>query len=297
MVFPIQSLSLGLTWLRFTSAGVLLALWQWKKGKLEEFRSLRKQDWLRIAAAGSLLITNYTTFTWSLDYLLPSSALLSFQIPPLFLALGGMLFLKEAVYWQQWLCFIMIGVGMVLFFHLIFGQNTQSSVWLGFIIVQISAAAWAMYALLQKSLFKQLVPSNILLVIYLYAAITMLPFSEPSTLLSMTFQDMWITVFCCLNTLFAYGSFAQALHYWKTVQVSALTTLTPVVAFVLTELCVANYWWPDRISSSHPDILSLFGMFVVIISAIGVQIISASHKKPETKIKALFDKNSVKTTL
>jgi drug/metabolite transporter (DMT)-like permease len=264
-----------LTWLRFSVAGIILGLWQWQRGKLGEFKNLRKQDWLRLAAAGTFLIVNYTTFAWSLDFLLPGSAQLSFQIAPLFLALGGLFFLKDTIHWQQWMCFVGIGLGMLVFFHPILGQGNQGSIWVGFAIVQCSAAAWSMYALLQKSLFQRLAPSNILLAIYVYALIVMLPFASPSTLLSMSSDDVWIAAFCCLNTLIAYGAFAQAMRYWQTVQVSASVALTPVTAFILTESCVALGWWTGIISSSHADFLSLFGMLIVIVSAINVQLISA----------------------
>ncbi|WP_417537572.1 DMT family transporter [Marinomonas sp.] len=264
-----------LTWLRFSVAAVILGLWQWQRGVLGEFKALARKDWLRLFAAGTFLIVNYTSFAWSLNFLLPGSAQLSFQVAPLFLALGGLFFLKEVINWQQWLCFVGIGVGMLVFFHPIFAQGGQGSIWFGFGIVQLSAAAWSMYALLQKSLFKRLAPSNILLAIYVYALVVMLPFSTPSALLSMSADDIWIAAFCCINTVIAYGAFAQAMRYWQTVQVSASVALTPVMAFILTELCVAFGWWTDSISSSHADILSLFGMLIVVASAINVQLISA----------------------
>ncbi|NLQ18865.1 DMT family transporter [Marinomonas sp. M1K-6] len=268
-----------LTWLRFSVAGILLGLWQWQRGKLGEFKSLVKKDWLRLFTAGTFLIVNYTCFAWSLDFLLPGSAQLSFQVAPLFLALGGLFFLKESIHWQQWLCFVGIGLGMLVFFHPIFGLGGQGSIWLGFAIVQLSAAAWSLYALLQKSLFKRLAPSNILLAVYLYALLVMLPFSSPSELLNMSSDEAWIAAFCCLNTLIAYGAFAQAMRYWQTVQVSASVALTPVMAFILTELCVALGWWTGSISSSHADLLSLLGMLIVIVSAINVQWISARAQR------------------
>ncbi|MCV2402494.1 DMT family transporter [Marinomonas sp. C2222] len=264
-----------LTWFRFAIAGVILGLWQWRRGSLKEFKLLEKKHWGRLIVAGSFLIINYTTFVWSLNYLLPGSAQLSFQVAPLFLALGGIFFLGEKVHWKQWLCFLGIGIGMLTFFHPIFGESGQGSIWLGVLIVQVSAAAWSIYALLQKSLFKHLSPSNILLAIYAYAVIVMLPFSSPSKLSSASVEDIWILIFCSLNTLIAYGAFAQAMRYWQTVQVSAAVVLTPVTSFILTELCVYLNWWPNSIFSSHADSLSLLGMLLVVISAIYVQIMSA----------------------
>lgn len=265
-----------LTWLRFLVAGLLLGLWQWKRGKLSEFRSLTRRDYGRLIAAGSFLIVNYTCFAWSLQYLLPGSAQLSFQFAPLFLALGGLFFLKEKVSLLQWLCFLTLGIGMLTFFHPVFGSQQADTIWIGFAIIQVSAMAWSIYALLQKSLFSRLSPSNILLAIYIYAAIVMLPFTSPSQFSGISLSDWLVTGFCCLNTLIAYGAFAQALRYWQTVQVSAAIALTPVTAFLLTELCVLLGWWPSLITSSHADGLSLLGMFIVVASAISVQFLSVS---------------------
>jgi len=268
-----------LTWLRFSVAGVMLGLWQWQRGKLTEFKTLSKKDWLRLATAGTFLIINYTSFAWSLQFLLPGSAQLSFQIAPLFLSLGGLIFLKETIHIKQWGCFALLGTGMLIFFHPVFSGQQGSSIWIGVAIVQVSALAWSLYALLQKSLFTQLSPSNILLAIYSYALLVMLPFSSPAELTKMSFSDAIIAAFCCFNTLIAYGAFAQALRYWQTVQVSAAVALTPVTAFILTEVCVAWGFWPEIIQSSHADTLSLFGMFLVIVSAISVQFISAAMQR------------------
>ncbi|MGO3346170.1 MAG: DMT family transporter [Marinomonas sp.] len=274
-----------LTWLRFSVAGIILGLWQWQRGKLGEFKTLSRKDWLRLALAGTFLIINYTSFAWSLQFLLPGSAQLSFQIAPLFLALGGLIFLKETIHIKQWGCFALLGAGMMVFFHPVFSSNQGSTIWLGFAIVQMSALAWSLYALLQKSLFSQLSPSNILLAIYAYALIVMLPFSSPAELTKMSFNDAIVAAFCCLNTLIAYGAFAQALRYWQTVQVSAAVALTPVTAFILTEVCVAWGIWPEIIQSSHADMLSLLGMFMVIVSAISVQFISASMQRKKNRIE------------
>ncbi|MDB4837452.1 DMT family transporter [Marinomonas sp.] len=268
-----------LTWMRFSIAGILLGLWQWQRGNLSQFKTLERKHWMRVFCAGSFLIINYTTFAWSLDYLLPGAAQLSFQVAPIFLALGGLFFLNDSVHWKQWVCFIFIGIGMLTFFHPIFGNSGQGAIWVGFLIVQVSAAAWSMYALLQKSLFKLLSPSNILLAIYCYAAMVMLPFSSPSIIFEMSSNDTLVTLFCSLNTLIAYGAFAQSMHYWQTVQVSAAVALTPVAAFILTEITVYLGWWPNHIYSSHADWLSLLGMMLVVMSAIYVQVISARQKQ------------------
>lgn len=269
-----------LTWFRFTGAGLVLLVWQGLRGKLIEFRSLSSRNWLTLCAAGTFLIVNYSCFAWSLDYLHPGVAQLSFQVAPFFLALGGWLFFKEWIHWQQWACFAVLGTGMMLFFHPVLGGSSQTqplqSTLIGFAIVQTGVVSWSVYALLQKSLFSKLSPTNILLGIYLFALVSMLPFIRPSDLLAMDLSDTLVAVFCSLNTLIAYGSFAQAMKYWQTVQVSVCVALTPVIAFILTEACVALGLWGTVITSVQADTLSLIGMTLVVLAAIVVQLIAAS---------------------
>ncbi|WP_235889990.1 DMT family transporter [Maribrevibacterium harenarium] len=289
-----------LTWLRFTVAGAILLLWQWQRGKLGEFRSLSRNHWLRLFAAGSFLIVNYTLFAWSLDFMHPGSAQLSFQTSPLLLALGSLIFLKEQVRWQQWLCFAVLAAGMIIFFHPVLRGDLpgdSSTIALGFGIVQVSAASWCVYALLQKSLYHRLSSANILLAIYLFALVVMLPFTHPAELVLMSTTDMLIAGFCCLNTVIAYGAFAQAMRYWQTVQVSAAVALTPIAAFILTEVSVSLSWWPEVITSSHADSLSLFGMGLVVSAAITVQLLSVQFAKQANRRAAAIQLTAETKTL
>ncbi len=261
------------TWLRFTFAGVVMIIWQAKRGKLSEFRKLGRVDIIRLIIAATMLIVNYTFMVWGLSYLHPGAAQLSFQLAPLFLTLGGWLFLKERVFWQHWLCFALMATGMLLFFHPAI-ENSTGLTGTGFLLIQVSALGWTAYALIQKSLFKVLSASNILLSIFLYALVVMLPFAQPASLLQLNTQDRWVTLFCCVNTLVAYGSFAQAMRYWQTVQVSACVAMAPIITFILTEVCVTYSLFSGVIFSAEADQLSLSGMALVVLAAITVQLIS-----------------------
>ncbi|MBN1008214.1 DMT family transporter [Amphritea pacifica] len=261
------------TWLRFSFAAVVMLIWQARRGKLSEFRNLSKTNVARLMIAGTMLIVNYTFMVWGLSYLHPGAAQLSFQLAPLFLTLGGWWFLKERVFWQHWVCFAIMATGMLLFFHPAIESGTGLT-GTGFLLIQVSALGWTAYALLQKSLFKVLSASNILLSIFVYALVVMLPFTHPASLLELDIRDRWVTLFCCINTLVAYGSFAQAMRYWQTVQVSACVAMTPVITFILTEACVGIGLFHDVIFSAEADRLSLSGMALVIIAAITVQLLS-----------------------
>ncbi|MBF9000102.1 DMT family transporter [Vibrio nitrifigilis] len=278
-----------LTWSRFTFAAIVVFVWQWQHGRLHEFRQLNRKEWLRLFAAGCFLIINYTTFAWGVTFLRPEVAQLGMQISPVFMALGGLLFLKEQVSWQQWACFGLLILGLLVFFHPVLTGDYHGDVHnlvTGLIIIFISAFSWCIYALTQKTLFKKLSSSNILLMIYILATVVMAPFSSPMLLTTMSSNDTWVMLFCCINTVVAYGAFTQAMRYWETVQVSAVIAVVPVVVFVLTELCVVFGLWSSIISESHVDWLSMAGMFMVVGSAISVQVVSArANRKRRQKLE------------
>jgi len=272
------------TWLRFLVAFLVVFCWQLLQGKLSEFRQLALKEWLVLAIAGSFLIINYTFFAWSVNYLHPGTAQLTFQLAPFFLAIGGVVFLKERIHLIQWLCFLSLAAGILIFFHPTLTTTAGTyTTWLGIAIVQISAIAWSIYALLQKSLFSKLSPTNILLAIYGFAAITMLPFSSPADTLSWDTLSIYVAIFCCFNTLVAYGAFAKAMGYWQTVQVSAIIALTPIASFSLAELFSSLGIWPDVIESANMTMLSLVGLIIVIISAVSVQCVTAMLQKRQLK--------------
>ena len=276
--------SVTLTWFRFLVALLLVLAWQGYRGQLSEFRKLEKKDWLRLFAAGVFLIINYITFADSLNYLHPGVAQLNFQTAPFYLAAGGLLFLGDKIFHQQWLCFSGIAIGLLLFFHPYILGNSQTGISItGLIIIQISSLSWSLYALLQKALFSKLSPSNILLAIYAVAALTMWPFSDMATLSNLSFSHstdkILILAFCSLNTLFAYGALSQAMRYWQTVQVSAMIALTPIASFLFAELCVLLMLWPDYIQSAQLDQLSIVGIVIVVGCAVLVQLVTAQIQK------------------
>lgn len=278
-----------LTWMRFVVAGIVVLAIQKARGSLDEFSALTRQEWGKLILSGSFLIVNYTTFAWSLRFLNPGTAQLSFQVAPLILTLGGWWFLKERVHGLQWGCFFSLVMGLIIFFHPTLSGHGGSleTTLTGIGIILLSATAWSSYALLQKSLYSKLSSQNVLLMIYLYAMVVMAPFTHPSDFVALSFDDFAVLLFCCMNTLIAYGAFAQALRYWQTVQVGASIALTPVVSFIITELCVLLGFWPDKIFSAGVDGLSLFGMALVIVSAISVQIISARKGRKKAQVEQL----------
>lgn len=263
-----------LTWFRFLVALLVSIAVQWLAGSLRQFAALSRRDWLMLLAASLLLMFNYVSFVYSLDYLAPGVAQLSFQTAPFFLAFGGIVFFAERLKAVQLGCFAMLALGMYAFFapRLSFEGET-GDILLGLAIVQASALAWSSYALLQKALIPKLSPANVLLFIYGVGILVMAPLSDFSAFGTMNHHDWLVAGFCAINTLVAYGCFGQSMKYWPTAQVSAMLALTPVVSFMLTAAVVALGWWPGVFVSDALTPISIGGIVMIVAAVAALQLL------------------------
>jgi len=273
-----------LTWFRFFVAFLISIMLQKMSGNLKQFNTLVLMDWVKLTAAACFSMMNYISFVYCLEYLSPGPAQLNFQTAPFFLAFGGVLFFKERIGALQMTCFATLALGMMLFFHPYLDFSTEGSqVWIGVLLVQFSALSWTCYALIQKSLMNKLSPGNVLLYIYGSGLLIMAPFSEFEYFTQMTMNQWAVAVFCAVNTLVAYGCFAQAMKYWSTAQVGATVALTPIFSFSLTAIVVALGWWPGIITANPVNLLGVIGIFLVVFSVIAVQTLPLLSKRYNTK--------------
>ena len=96
-------------------------------------------------------------------------------------------------------------------------------------MIFIAAVMWTGYAILQKSLLIAFSSQETMLVFYWLGALAFLPFSDFSALPQRTNLQWALLAFCGLNTLIAYGSFAEALVHIEASKVSAILALPPLV--------------------------------------------------------------------
>ncbi|WP_299004247.1 DMT family transporter [uncultured Shewanella sp.] len=265
----------SLTWFRFIVALVISVFVQYYAGKLNEFRQLTIRDWLILFMTAIFSIGNYISIVYSLEYLSPGEAQLNFQTAPFFLALGGVILFKERLRWIQLVCFATLAVGMIMFFyqHLDFSKGNNHLIWFGILLVQFSALSWSCFALMQKLMSNKLSPNNTLLFVYGFGTLAMLPFISTQSFSQMLLTDWYVALFCALNTVIAYGCFAQAMRYWAASQVGPMLALTPIFSFLATWLVVKWAWWPDIFSSDDLDLIAILGIIMVITSVIAMQLL------------------------
>jgi drug/metabolite transporter (DMT)-like permease len=111
----------------------------------------------------------------------------------------------------------------------------------------------------------------------------MLPFSTFEYFLDMKVNDWWVALFCAVNTLIAYGCFAQSMKYWPTSQVGPMVALTPLFSLSSTSLVVYLGWWPKKITSTSLDMISIIGIILVITSVFGIQALPRMMEKRRLK--------------
>ena len=104
--------------------------------------------------------------------------------------------------------------------------------------------------------------SHILTVIYILSALLLWPFAHPSALLKLDALHWALVLFCCANTLVAYGAFAEALAHWQASRVSAILATTPLLC--LLAVAAVHAVWPQTIAPEHVAALGIFGAVLVM---------------------------------
>lgn len=275
-----------LTWFRFASAAALLLAWQGPRRSFSGFRRLRKILWALLLIAALGLMGNYVFYLLGLAQTGPAIAQIIIQLAPLLMGLGGIALFGERYNLAQWLGFITLVFGLGFFFHHQFatidsnqlgGQNpglSSDALWQGAIFLVISAISWAGYALAQKQLLRDFSSTRIMLFIYLFASITLVSSANLEAFYGLNLIQWGLLVFCALNTLVAYGAFAEALNHWEASRVSAVLALTPLGTFLVAML--VSYWFPDNLAPENLDWLSWAGAVVVVV---GSMVTSLAGKK------------------
>jgi drug/metabolite transporter (DMT)-like permease len=245
-----------LTWFRFLVAFVLMLGWLRARNGLSALRGLTGRHRLLLLVAALGLIGNYVFYLLGVQHTSPANAQLLIQLAPLLMAVGGIVVFGERFNTGQWLGLTVIVGGLSLFFADRLGHDTLPAgryLW-GSALVIVAGIVWAAYALAQKQLLLRLSSPLILCVIYGVATLLLWPLATPSALLEIDALHWALLIYAALNTLAAYGCFAEALAHWEASRVSAIIATTPLLCIVTVE--VVHALWPQAIS---PEALGTLG--------------------------------------
>ena len=192
---------------------------------------------LQLLVAGLLLTSNYALYILGLDRTTAEGAQLMIQIAPMLLLLSGLWVFGEQFSRAQWIGFGTFASGLGMFFYphskdLFVDMNAYG---VGMLMVFLAAVFWTGYAILQKFLLREFASQETMLVFYWIGTLAFLPFSDFSSLPQLSNLQWGLLTFCGLNTLIAYGSFAEALVHIEASKVSAILALTPLITVAVVQ--------------------------------------------------------------
>lgn len=268
LLLPVMD-AVTITWYRFVAAGLLLGAYLLMSRKLPARSGLSGTGWKLLLVCVAGLCGNYLLYLLGLRLTSPAAAQIVIQLAPAFLLLGGVWIYGETFRIRQWAGFAILLSGLLLFFHdridaLSSGSGDES---LGVALIVLSAIFWAGYALAQKQLLARYSSNAIMWMIYLCAALLLIPVSVPRQVLALDGFGWFLLIFSSLNTLVAYGCFAEALNHWQASRISAVLAITPLVTLAATVILGRLY---DGIVYSRADSLSLLGACIVVAGSIAI---------------------------
>jgi drug/metabolite transporter (DMT)-like permease len=140
----------------------------------------------------------------------------------------------------------------------------------GSIMLIVAGISWAVYALIQKQLLTKLDSTHIMWVIYGACGLLFGIMAKPQTLMQLNSIEWIALIFCGLNTVIAYGAFAESLQHWEASRVSAILALAPI--FTIVSMSIAAWLAPGLVAPEHITSLGLLGAILVVTGSISISL-------------------------
>ena len=134
----------------------------------------------------------------------------------------------------------------------------------------VAGISWAIYALIQKQLLTKLDSTHIMWVIYGVCGLLFWTMAKPQTLMQLNSIEWIALIFCGLNTVIAYGAFAESLQHWEASRVSAILALAPI--FTIGSMSIAAWLAPRLVAPEHITSLGLLGAILVVTGSISISL-------------------------
>ncbi|WP_369990306.1 DMT family transporter [Pseudomonas xanthosomatis] len=255
------------TWYRLSVSGSLLFVWLAANRRLPSPARLSRKGKGLVAVAILGLLGNYVLYLVGLKLLSPGTAQLVVQLGPVLLLVASVFVFKERFSLGQGVGLLVLLAGFGLFFNqrleeLLTSMGVYTT---GVLTIVLATSIWVFYALSQKQLLTVWNSQQVMMVIYLGCALLLTPWVHPLEALQLSPLQGWLLLACCLNTLVAYGAFAEALAHWEASRVSATLALTPLVTFVA--VAVAAWVWPDSVQAEQINALGYVGAVTVVLGS------------------------------
>ena len=253
-----------ITWCRFLAAGICVGLFLARRNSLPRPWRLPPNLRLLIPIAIVGLTLNYTLFVVGVHLTSPATAQVVIQSANLFVLLGGLIVYRERFSGLQWLGAAILISGLLLFFNrrlpLMFGAAHELG--LGVLLLIIGSLTWACYGLAQKRLLREWNSAQLLWVLYVGGALLLTPLAQPSHLRHLNAAQAGALLFCCANTLIAYGAYAEAMHLGEVTRVSATVEISTL--FTSLASMAAAGWLMPLPAAELPNLWTWIGVATVV---------------------------------
>lgn len=268
-----------ITWYRFATAAVALGIFLAWRRRVPLRAPLTRRGWVLYAVALLCLVANYVSYLLSLELTSPTVAQVLIQLAPMFLLFGGVIVFRERFAPLQWAGFAVLVAGLLIFFHDRYAEvfALQTRLGLGVAVMLFSALVWSVYAMAQKQLLTQLTSGQVLFLLYAGAVPLLLPPAQLTQVLELSGLQFGMLVFCCANTVIAYGCFAEALEHWEVSRVSAVVTLAPIVTVLGMQ--GAAWLWPAGVPAESLSGWNLLGASLVVAGSMTTAL-AAQPRRP-----------------
>jgi drug/metabolite transporter (DMT)-like permease len=261
-----------INWFRFLVAFVLLGCYLVQQENLPKFEQLKSIPIYLLPIAIIGLIGNYIFFVMGLKITSPSHAEVLIQLAGIFLSLGGLVIFKERYTRYQWIGVGVLIAGFIGFFAeqiKIFGSENDQYI-RGSLMLILAGLSWAIYALIQKQLLTKLESTHIMWIIYGACGLFFWIFAKPQTLIELNPIEWAALIFCGLNTVIAYGAFAESLQHWEASRVSAILALAPI--FTIASMSLTVWLAPGLVMVEQITSLGLFGAILIVAGSMSISL-------------------------
>jgi drug/metabolite transporter (DMT)-like permease len=264
-----------INWFRFLVSFIALGSYLGIRGNLPRLAQLSTlPTYLLLLLPISILglIGNYIFFVMGLKATSPSHAEVLIQLAGVFLSLGGLLIFKERYSRYQWMGVGVLATGFIGFFYeqlQVLATDTDRYIG-GSLMLIVAGITWAIYALIQKQLLTKLDSTHIMWMIYGACGLFFGIFAQPQLLLQLNSIEWLALIFCGLNTVIAYGAFAESLQHWEASRVSAILALAPI--FTIVSMSLMAWLAPRLLTPEHITPLGLFGAILVVTGSMSISL-------------------------
>ncbi len=261
------------SWMRFLVSALILGGWLAVRGALPKLKGLEPRVWLLLVVSLAGIIGNYLLYAYALGYASPTVNQTVIQLAPMFLLLGGVVFMRERLGTAQQLGLGVLIAGLLLFFNQRLEEiaTLNGRYFIGVLLLVLASVVWAAYGIAQKLLLRALGAQQILWLIYVGATVAMLPLIDLTGLRHAAPAQLIAVAYCCFNTLAGYGAFAAALEHWEVSRVGAVLATGPI--FTLCAMWLTQHLWPGLLRPESLNGLAVIGAFAVVagsvVSALG----------------------------